>query len=72
MKNYILMALLATIGTWFVTALGAGTVIFFKKPLKKILKKFITFSRDFARERDRLQELFQAENSRCLLWAERL
>ena len=28
MDNFILMALIATIGTWFVTALGAATVAF--------------------------------------------
>lgn len=42
--NIILMALLATMGTWFVTALGAGTVIFFKKPNDKILNLMIGFS----------------------------
>ena len=32
MDTYVLMALLATPGTWLVTALGAATVIFFKIP----------------------------------------
>lgn len=44
MRNYILMALLATLGTWFVTALGAGTVVFFKKPKEKILNLMLGFS----------------------------
>ena len=29
MDNYLIMALVATLGTWFVTALGAATVIFY-------------------------------------------
>ena len=32
MNNIVLMALLATMGTWMVTALGAATVVFFKSP----------------------------------------
>lgn len=32
MGNYVIMALLATLGTWLVTALGAATVAFFKSP----------------------------------------
>ncbi|MBR5619938.1 MAG: ZIP family metal transporter [Clostridia bacterium] len=30
--HIVTMALLATLGTWFVTALGAATVVFFKRP----------------------------------------
>ncbi len=30
------MALLATLGTWGLTALGAGTVVFFEIPNKNI------------------------------------
>ena len=30
MTNNVVMALIATLGTWFVTALGAATVVFFK------------------------------------------
>ncbi len=37
MDNYVLLALIATLGTWFVTALGALTVAFFKSPDPKIL-----------------------------------
>lgn len=38
------MALLATFGTWFVTAIGAGTVIFFKKTNDKILNIMLGFA----------------------------
>ena len=44
MYNYVLMALLATLGTWFVTALGAATVAFFKYPDKKILNLMLGFA----------------------------
>ena len=32
MDSFVLMALVATLGTWLVTALGAATVVFFKSP----------------------------------------
>ena len=32
MNTYVLMALVATLGTWFVTMLGAATVVFFTSP----------------------------------------
>lgn len=32
MDNFVIMALAATLGTWFVTALGAATVVFFTSP----------------------------------------
>ena len=35
MNQFVLMALAATLGTWFVTALGAATVALFKSPNKK-------------------------------------
>lgn len=38
------MALVATVGTWFVTALGAGLVIFFKKPNQKVLNIMLGFA----------------------------
>lgn len=38
------MALLATLGTWFLTALGAATVVFFKKPNQKILNLMMGFA----------------------------
>lgn len=44
MNNFVLMALIATLGTWFVTALGAATVIFFKSPNPKILNLMLGFA----------------------------
>ena len=44
MDNYVFMALLATLGTWFVTALGAATVAFFKSPNPKILNLMLGFA----------------------------
>lgn len=44
MDNYVLMALLATLGTWFLTALGAATVAFFKYPDKKIMNLMLGFA----------------------------
>ena len=44
MDNYVLLALFATLGTWFVTALGAGTVAFFKYPNPKILNLMLGFA----------------------------
>ena len=35
MENVILLALVATIGTWFITAMGAATVVFLKKEVPK-------------------------------------
>ena len=32
MDNFVIMALVATLGTWLVTALGAATVVFFTSP----------------------------------------
>ena len=32
MDHFVIMALIATLGTWFVTALGAATVVFFTSP----------------------------------------
>lgn len=37
MDTIVLIALIATLGTWFVTALGAATVVFFKSPNPKAL-----------------------------------
>lgn len=42
--NFILTALLAGLGTWFVTALGAGTVIFFKNCSQKATDAMLGFS----------------------------
>lgn len=44
MDATVLMALLATLGTWFVTALGAATVIFFKSPNPKALNLMLGFA----------------------------
>lgn len=44
MNELILMALLATIGTWSVTALGAATVVFFKAPNPKALNFMLGFA----------------------------
>ena len=44
MDSYVLMALIATLGTWFVTALGAATVAFFKSPNPKILNLMLGFA----------------------------
>lgn len=44
MNRVVLMALIATIGTWVVTALGASTVIFFKKTNQKILNLMLGFA----------------------------
>ena len=37
MDSFVLMAFVATLGTWFVTALGAATVVFFTSPRLKAL-----------------------------------
>lgn len=42
--NPIIMALIATSGTWFITALGAATVIFFKRTNHKILNSMLGFA----------------------------
>ena len=44
MNSVILMALLATTGTWLITALGSAIVIFFKTPNQKILNLMLGFS----------------------------
>lgn len=44
MDNYVLLALLATLGTWFITALGAATVVFFSTPNPKILNLMLGFA----------------------------
>lgn len=42
--NVIVLALIATLGTWFVTALGAATVIFFKRTNQKLLNAMLGFA----------------------------
>ncbi len=44
MDHFVLMALLATLGTWFVTALGAATVVFFTSPDPKGLNLMLGFA----------------------------
>ena len=38
------MALIATLGTWFITALGAATFIFFKKTSDKVMNLMLGFA----------------------------
>lgn len=44
MSNIVIMAFAATLGTWFVTAMGAATVIFFKNPNPKALNLMLGFA----------------------------
>ncbi len=44
MDHTVIYALLATLGTWAVTALGAATVIFFKYPSQKIMNFTLGFA----------------------------
>lgn len=44
MNNPVFYALAATLGTWFVTALGAATVVFFKSPGQKVLNVMLGFA----------------------------
>ena len=44
MNNFVIMALIATLGTWFVTALGAATVVFFTSPNPKSLNMMLGFA----------------------------
>ena len=44
MNHLVLMALVATLGTWFITALGAATVAFFKSPNPKALNLMLGFA----------------------------
>lgn len=44
MDTIVFMALLATLGTWFVTALGAAMVVFFKSPNPKALNLMLGFA----------------------------
>lgn len=44
MNNVVIMALIATLGTWFVTALGAGTVILFKHTNQKAMNLMLGFA----------------------------
>ena len=44
MSENIIYALIATIGTWLITALGAAMVVFFKKPSPKLLNVMLGFA----------------------------
>ncbi len=44
MTDVVILALIATLGTWFITALGAATVIFFKKTNQKALNLMLGFA----------------------------
>ena len=44
MDNFVLLALVATLGTWLVTALGAATVVFFSSPNPKTLNLMLGFA----------------------------
>ena len=44
MNHIVLLALLATLGTWSVTALGAATVVFFRSPNPKALNLMLGFA----------------------------
>ena len=44
MNPFVIMALLATLGTWFVTALGAATVVLFTSPNPKGLNIMLGFA----------------------------
>lgn len=44
MDNTILWALIATVGTWSLTALGAAVVVFFKAPKQSLLNLMLGFS----------------------------
>lgn len=44
MDPFVFMALAATLGTWFVTALGAATVAFFSSPKPKVMNILLGFA----------------------------
>jgi len=44
MNDLVLLALAATLGTWFITALGAATVVFFKSPNPTALNLMLGFA----------------------------
>ena len=44
MDAIVIMALVATLGTWLVTALGAATVVFFKSPNQGVLNLMLGFA----------------------------
>ena len=44
MENPVVLALLATLGTWLLTALGAATVAFFRSPSEKLMDLSLGFA----------------------------
>lgn len=44
MNHFVVMAVIATLGTWFLTALGAGTVVFFSSQNQRILNIMLGFA----------------------------
>ena len=44
MDRFVWMALAATLGTWFLTALGAGLVVFFTAPNPKLMNTLLGFA----------------------------
>ncbi len=44
MNQSVIWALIATLGTWFVTALGAATVVFFRSPSARALNRLMGFA----------------------------
>ena len=44
MDKFVIMALIATLGTWLVTALGAASVVFFTSPNQKVLNFMLGFA----------------------------
>lgn len=44
MNHIVFLALIATLGTWSITALGAATVVFFKTPNAKLLNLMLGFA----------------------------
>lgn len=44
MNNVVIMALVATLGTWLITALGAATVVFLKSPGTRVMNLMLGFA----------------------------
>ncbi len=44
MNEFVFMALLATLGTWLVTALGAATVVFCRRPSPRLMNAMMGFA----------------------------
>ena len=43
MNHAVLSALVATCGTWLLTALGAAVVVFFKNPNRRLMNLMLGF-----------------------------